>query len=126
MIEQISTESGVTPAAPISQAIRAGGFIFVSGQTGRNPATREIVSDDVGEQTRQIFENVANVLAAGGSSLDNVVRNTVYLTDLDEKPAFNEAYREMFDPPFPARSVIGIDALAPDAKIEIEVTAVVD
>jgi 2-iminobutanoate/2-iminopropanoate deaminase len=123
MIEEIRTQKGVTPSAPISQAIRAGNFIFISGQTGRDPKTREIVSEDVGEQTIQIFKNVSNVLHAAGCTLDDVVRNTVFFTDLKDKSSFDTAYREIFSPPYPARSAIGISEIAPGAKIEIEVIA---
>ncbi len=123
MIEEIRTQKGVTPSAPISQAIRVGNFIFISGQTGRDPKTREIVSEDVGEQTIQIFKNVSNVLHAAGCTLDDVVRNTVFFTDLKDKSSFDAAYREIFSPPYPARSAVGINEIAPGAKVEIEVTA---
>ena len=123
MIEEISTKKGVTPAAPISQAIQAGNFIFISGQTGRDPETRKIISEDVGEQTRQIFRNVSNVLNAAECDLNDVVRNTVFFTDLNDKPEFDKAYREIFSSPYPARSAIGISEIAPGAKIEIEVIA---
>ena len=123
MIEEIQTIKGVTPSAPISRAIRAGDFIFVSGQTGRNPQTRTIVSDDVGEQAKQIFKNVSGVLAAAGCTIDDIVRNTVFFTNIDDKSDFDKAYREIFSPPYPARSAVGIKEIAPGAKIEIEVTA---
>lgn len=122
-MREIRSEEGVPPTAPISQAVQTGDTIHVSGQTGRDPETREIVSDDVGDQTARIFENVANVLDAAGASLDDISKVTVYLTDLGDKDTFNEVYAEYMTEPYPARAVVGVDALAPGAKVELEITA---
>jgi 2-iminobutanoate/2-iminopropanoate deaminase len=122
-MEEVFREDAVSPVAPISQAIKTNGFVVVSGQTGRDPETREMVSDNIGEQTKQIFRNVSAVLNSADSSIDDIIRATVYLPDLSEKPDFNEAYEQCLSEPYPARSVIGGVELASGAKVELEITA---
>lgn len=122
-MEHIHRDDSVKPANPLSQAVKSHGFIFVSGQTGRDPDTREIVSDSVTEQTQQIFRNVETILQSGGASLDDIVRITVYLSNLDDKEEFNQAYEEAISAPYPARAVVGGNVLSPGAKVEMEVTA---
>ncbi|MFC7135410.1 MULTISPECIES: RidA family protein [Salinibaculum] len=122
-MDPIYREDSVSRANPLSQAVKSHNFVFVSGQTGRDPETREIVSASVSEQTHQIFSNVAPLLEEAGLSLDDIVRITVYLEDLDDKDEFNQAYQEALSEPYPARAVIGGNALSPGAKVELEITA---
>lgn len=122
-MEYIHREDGVKRANPLSQAVKSNGFIFVSGQTGRDPDTREIVSESVAEQTHQIFKNVEPLLQSQGASLEDIVRITVYLEDLEDKSEFNDAYEKIVPEPFPARAVMGGHELSPGAKVEMEITA---
>jgi 2-iminobutanoate/2-iminopropanoate deaminase len=96
-----------TPAGAYSPGVRAGDFLFVSGQIPKDPKTGAIVGDDVGAQTRQVVSNVEAVLKAGGATLDNVVSVTVYLADPDLWGAFNAVYKEVMPQPYPSRTAIG-------------------
>jgi 2-iminobutanoate/2-iminopropanoate deaminase len=96
-----------TPAGAYSPGVRAGDFLFVSGQIPKDPKTGAIVGDDVGDQTRQVLSNVEAVLKAGGATLDNVISVTVYLADPDLWGAFNAAYKEVMPQPYPSRTAIG-------------------
>ncbi|HKO15384.1 MAG TPA: Rid family hydrolase [Gemmatimonadaceae bacterium] len=98
---------GPPPAGAYSPGVRAGGFLFVSGQVPRDPRTGQIVEGDVAAQTRQVLENVRSVLAAGGATLDDVVSITAYLADPSLWSAFNEVYGQVFRPPYPTRTTIG-------------------
>lgn len=113
------------PAAPYSPGIKAGGFLYVSGQVPVNPQTGEIVKGGIEEQTRQTLENIKAVLEAGGSSMDKVVKCTVFMTDVGEFSKMNEVYRSFFPKDPPARSTVEVSKLAIDVKIEIEAIAVV-
>ncbi len=119
----ISTERAPGAIGPYSQAIAAGGLIFVSGQLPIDPATGELVSGDIAAMTRQIFRNIEAVLAAAGSSLDKIVKTTVFLADLGDFQAMNSAYGEFFTQNPPARSTVQVARLPRDARIEIEVVA---
>jgi 2-iminobutanoate/2-iminopropanoate deaminase len=121
----VRTEEAPAPfqGAPYSQAIRAGGFVFVSGQLALRPDHAEIVGDSIGEQTEQVFANLRAILEAAGSSLDRLVKTTVYLTDLGDFAGMNEVYaRHAGDVP-PARATIEVSALPSGAKVEIEAVA---
>ena len=111
------------PKGPYSPAVRAGGFIYVSGQTPRNPVSGELVGDDVATQTRQTLSNVQSILAHCGASLRDVVSVTVYLTNVDDWGSMNEVYAEFFTAPFPSRTAVG-SALR-DILVEISVVAYV-
>ena len=115
------------PAAvgPYSQAARAGNLVFCSGQLPSDPATGNLVEGDMGVLARQSLANVAAVLKAAGASLTDVVKCTVFLTDLTEFPAMNAAYAEAFGGHKPARSTIQVAALPKGARVEIEAIAVV-
>lgn len=119
----ISTDAAPAAIGPYSQAIRAGDLIFVSGQLPINPATGELITDDIGAMTRQIFANTAAILQAAGSSLDRIVKTTVFLADLNDFAAMNAAYAEQFGDAPPARSTVQVARLPRDARIEIEVIA---
>ncbi|MEI7645941.1 MAG: RidA family protein [Chloroflexales bacterium] len=113
------------PAAigPYSQAVRAGDLIFLSGQLPVDPASGQIVDGDIGAMTRQIFANISAVLAAAGSSLDKIVKATVFLADMGDFATMNAAYAEFFSADPPARSTVQVARLPRDARIEIEVVA---
>jgi 2-iminobutanoate/2-iminopropanoate deaminase len=120
----VRTEDAPAPfqGAPYSQAIQAGGFVFVSGQLGLKPGDDEI-SGAIDEQTEQIFANLRAILEAAGSSLERLVKTTVFLTDLGEFAAMNEVYaRHVGDTP-PARATVEIAGLPAGAKVEIEAIA---
>jgi len=119
----IRSDSAPAPIGPYSPAIRAGGFIFCSGQTPIEPETGKLVEGDVGVQTRRAIENLRAVLRAGGSDLDRIVKTTVYLKDLGDFEAMNAAYGEFFPKGPPARTTIEAARLPLDARVEIECIA---
>lgn len=114
------------PAAigPYSQAVKSGGTVYLSGQIGMNPATGELVSADVKEQTAQALSNMKAVLAAAGATVDNVVKTTVFLTDMADFQAVNAVYAETFASDAPARSCVSVAALPKGARVEVEAIAV--
>jgi 2-iminobutanoate/2-iminopropanoate deaminase len=121
----VRTEEAPAPfqGAPYSQAIKAGGFVFVSGQLALRPDHAEIVGDSIGEQTELVFANLRAILEAAGSGLDRVVKTTVYLADLGDFAGMNEVYaRHVGDVP-PARATVEVAALPSGAKVEIEAVA---
>jgi 2-iminobutanoate/2-iminopropanoate deaminase len=122
----VRTEEAPGPfqGAPYSQAIRAGGFVFVSGQLGLKPGDGEI-GGSIAEQTEQIFVNLRAILEAAGSGLELLVKTTVFLTDLDEFAAMNEVYARHVGRAPPARSTVEIAALPSGAKVEIDAIAAV-
>ena len=121
--EIISTKDAPQAIGPYSQAIRFGNLIFASGQIPIEPETGKILKGDIKGQTKLILENLNNVLAAGGSSLDNVLRTTIFLTDLEDYPAVNETYAQYFNDFPPARSTVQVAKLPMDAQIEIDAIA---
>ena len=123
MIQPISTPSAPAALGPYSQAIRAGQFLFVSGQVPIDPATGNLVTGTIADQARRALQNVGEILKAGGSSFSQVVRTTVYLADLADFPAMNEVYATFFTASQPARSTIQAAKLPKDARIEIDVIA---
>lgn len=122
-----SIESLDAPKAigPYSQAIIANGFVYTAGQIGTDPKTGTLVEGGIVEQTEQALKNLAAVLKAAGSSLDNAVKTTVFLADMNDFAKMNEVYSKFFKKPYPARSTVQVARLPRDAKIEIEVIAVV-
>ena len=124
MLSAVSTVSAPKALGPYSQAIRAGQFLFVSGQIPIDPATGELVSGGIADQTRRALENIGEILKAAGGSFPQVVRTTVYLADLADFPAMNDAYATFFGAPQPARSTIQAARLPKDARIEIDVIAI--
>ena len=122
----VRTEEAPAPfqGAPYSQAIQAGGFVYVSGQLALRPDHGEIVGDSVEEQTEQVFANLRAILEAAGSGLERLVKTTVYLADLGDFAGMNEVYaRHVGDVP-PARATIEVAALPSGAKVEIEAIAI--
>lgn len=108
---------------PYSDAIRSGGFVFVSGQLGLDPSTGALIGPGAAEQARQALENIQSILNAAGLTLDDVVKASVYLTDMRDFKAVNEVYAQFFTPPYPARCCVQVAALPAQAAVEIEVMA---
>lgn len=122
-----AVEAADAPKAigPYSQAIIANGFVFTAGQIGSDPKTGQLVEGGIEEQTEQVLKNIAAVLKASGSSMQDVVKTTVFLADINDFAKMNEIYARHFAAPFPARSTVQVARLPRDAKIEIEVVAVI-
>ena len=123
MRQAVSTPSAPKAIGPYSQAIRAGSLLFVSGQVPIDPATGQIVNGDIAAQTHRVFQNIGEILTAGGASFDHVVRTTVFLADMNDFTAMNEAYATYFTAPAPARATVQVSRLPKDARVEIDVIA---
>jgi len=121
----ISTNNAPAAIGPYSQAIKAGNLVFVSGQIPIVPATGEILRGDIKLQTRQALENLKHILEAAGSSLDNVVKTTVFMKDLNDYTAINDVYKEFFTTKPPARAAVQAARLPRDVGVEIEAIALV-
>lgn len=124
--EAVSTPSAPAAIGPYSQAISAGGLLFVSGQIPLDPTTGAMVDGDIAAQTHRVFKNLEEILKAGGASLDAVVRTTVYLADMNDFPAMNEVYATYFSSPAPARATVQAARLPRDARVEIDCIAVLN
>jgi 2-iminobutanoate/2-iminopropanoate deaminase len=127
MKEVIRTETAPAPfqGAPYSQAIKANGFVFVSGQLAVKPDHAEIVGDNVTDQTEQVLTNLRAILEAAGTGLDRLVKTTVFLQKLDDFPAMNEVYKQYVGDEPPARSTVEVAKLPSGALVEIEAVALV-
>jgi len=119
----VTTEKAPKAIGPYSVAIQTDGFVFCSGQLGLNPATGDLVAADVEAQTRQALTNLKNVLEAAGSSLEKVVKTTVFLKEMADFPKMNAIYGEFFTANPPARSTIAVAGLPKGGLVEIEATA---
>lgn len=124
MQNKIQTDKAPQAIGPYSQAIVASGMVFCSGQIGLTPAG-EFAGETITEQTHQVIQNLKAVLEAAGSSLDQVVKTTCYLTDMSEFQTFNGVYEIYFGKTKPARGTVGVNSLPKNAKVEIEVIALV-
>jgi len=122
--EIIVTKKAPAAIGPYSQAIKAGEFVFVSGQLPIDLSTGKLVEDNIKNQTRQCLENIKSILEATGSSLDKTVKVTVFLKDMDDFPKMNKIYKQYFDKDFPARCCVEVSRLPKDAEIEIEAIAI--
>jgi 2-iminobutanoate/2-iminopropanoate deaminase len=122
--ETITTENAPGAIGPYSQAVKTGNMVFCSGQIPIDPATGEFISNDVAEQTRQVLKNLSAVLEAAGTDLNNVVKTTVFLADMNDFTAMNEIYAEFFSENKPARATVQAARLPRDARVEIECIAV--
>ncbi|MER3475138.1 MAG: reactive intermediate/imine deaminase [Armatimonadota bacterium] len=123
--QPISTSDAPPAIGPYSQAIRAGNLLFVSGQIPLDPQTGEMVGTTAAEQVRQVLNNLQAILQAAGTSLENVVKTTIFLTDLGQFTAVNAVYAEFFPQNPPARSTVQVSALPRGALVEIEAIAVI-
>jgi 2-iminobutanoate/2-iminopropanoate deaminase len=123
--EAVRTDQAPGPyqGAPYSQAIKANGLVFVSGQLSLRPGEKELAPGAIGEQTEQVFANLAAILAAAGTSLDKLVKTTVFLQDLDDFPGMNEVYARHVGSTPPARSTVEVAKLPSGALVEIEAIA---
>ena len=124
MKKEIKTEKAPKAIGPYSQAIEANGFVFASGQIAIDPATGELSTGDIEEQTRLVLNNLKAVLEAAGSSFDNVVKCTVFLQDMNDFSKMNAVYGEFFKPPYPARAAVQVARLPKDVKVEIEAISI--
>ena len=122
--EIISTDKVTSGNAPLSQAVRYGNLVFVQGCTGRHP-TDNTVGKDIKEQTRYTLERISTILEASGSSIDQVLTNTCYVTNREDLPGFNEVYLEFFPADRPARTTVIVNFGAPDNLVEITSTAAI-
>jgi 2-iminobutanoate/2-iminopropanoate deaminase len=122
----VETKKAPTPLGPYSQAVVAGDLVFASGQTPLDPHTGELVAGDIPAQTAQVIRNLQAVLEAAGSGLDHVLKTTVFLADMNDFAAMNEAYGRFFTHEPPARTTIQAARLPRDARVEIEMIAAVN
>ena len=121
--EIISTDAAPRAIGPYSQAVRAGGFLFLSGQIALDPRTEQLVGSDIKQQTRRVLENAKALLQAAGSSLNRVVKCTVFLADMNDFGAMNEEYGSFFQEEPPARTTVAASRLPRGALVEIDVIA---
>jgi 2-iminobutanoate/2-iminopropanoate deaminase len=120
----ITTEGAPRAIGPYSQAVTAGGMLFLSGQIALDPATGTLIEGTVADETRRVLENLRAVLTAAGLSMDAVARTTVYLTSLADFPVVNQTYEEFFAAPYPARATVQVAALPRNARVEIDAIAI--
>lgn len=125
-IEQIRTSEAYESSAPLSQAIRHGDTVYVSGNVPVDPETGDLVEGGVGPQTRQVLENVEAILEEAGTSMDNVIRAGVFMTDMDAFGEMNGVYEEFMSEPYPARTAVKAEMANPDILVEIDVVAAVE
>ena len=123
-MKTIQTTKAPAAIGPYSQAVEANGFVFASGQLGINPATGEFVEGDVQAQTRQALTNARAIMNEAGLDLNNVIKTTVFLSDMANFVAMNEIYAEFFSEPYPARSAVAVKTLPKNALVEVECIAV--
>lgn len=126
MKKEVKTDKAPQAIGPYSQGIVANGFVFCSGQIPIVPQTGQLSTGSIEDQTRQVLKNVNAVLEAAGTSLDNVVKATVFLQDMNDFAAMNKVYAEFFKTPFPARAAVQVARLPKDVKVEIEVIAILN
>jgi reactive intermediate/imine deaminase len=124
-VEFLNSPAAAGRDLPFSEAVRVGHMLFLSGQLGTRPGTTELVPGGIAAETKQVLENMRAILERNGSSLDRVVKCTVFLADIGEWPAMNEVYRQYFSGNPPARSAMAASGLALNARVEIECIAVV-
>ncbi len=123
MREAVSSNEAPAAIGPYSQAIKANGLVFCSGQTPMDPATGQVVSGGIAAQTERVLNNLAAVLEAAGTSMDKVVKTSVFLKDMNDFAAMNEVYGRFFGKQPPARSTVEVARLPKDVLVEIEVVA---
>jgi len=124
MREAIATNDGPKAIGPYSQAIKANGLVFVSGQIPFDPATQQLIEGDIAAQTERVLQNLSGILKAAGSSLDRVVKAGVYLKNMSDFAAMNEVYGRYFTQSPPARATVEVARLPKDVLVEIDVIAV--
>ena len=125
-MQAFSSAGAPKAIGPYSSALRAGSFYFVSGQVPVDPASGQMVAGDIATQTRRVLDSIGALLEAGGLTFSHVVRTTVFLADMNDFAAMNDAYRAYFSEPFPARSTIQAARLPRDSRIEIDAIALIE
>ncbi len=123
MIEPVATDRGPKAIGPYSQAIRANGFVFLSGQIPLDPKSQQVIEGDIAAQTERVLENLKGVVEAAGSSLQRVVKTTVFLADMNDFTAMNEVYARYFVAHPPARSTVEVSRLPKNVRVEIDLIA---
>lgn len=124
-LQPVKTEHAPIPRGPYNQAVRVGDTIYVAGQMPIDPATNQIIDGDATAQARQVFSNIKAVVEAAGSSMERVVKTTIFLTDVSEFAAVNAVYAEFFTGTLPARSTVGVAALpGGGAKLQVDAIAI--
>jgi 2-iminobutanoate/2-iminopropanoate deaminase len=123
MKDIVLTDKGPKPIGPYSQAVKSNGFLFASGQVALDPRTNEFLGGDIRQQTERALENIKAIVEAAGSNFHHVVKTTVFLKDMNDFAAMNEAYGKFFPAAPPARSTVQVARLPKDALVEIEVIA---
>lgn len=123
MPEYFSSPDPQMKSLPFSEAVRVGNMLYLSGQVGSRPGTLELVPVGIKKEAAQTLENIKTVLERNGSSMDQVVRCTVFLADIRDWPVFNDIYKQYFASPFPARTAVGVASLALEARVEIDCIA---
>lgn len=122
----IKVENGPKPVGPYSHAVQVGNFIYTSGQVGIDPAIGKLIAGDVKDQTRQAMQNLKSILETAGASMNNVVKTTIFLKDMNDFAAMNEVYGSYFESAFPARETVQVVRLPVDAIVEISMVAFLD
>lgn len=122
--ETIFTTHAPSPIGPYSQAVKANGFVFVSGQIALNPETNELVTHDIEQETRQVMLNLGEILKSAGMSYHNIVKTSIFLKDMNNFGKVNEVYGHFFTDHFPARETVEVARLPKDVNVEISVIAV--
>jgi 2-iminobutanoate/2-iminopropanoate deaminase len=120
----INTTNAPAPIGPYSQAVVSGGFLFVSGQIPMNPVTGEIISNDIKAETKQVMDNIGAILSEAGISFGNIIKTTIFLTDMQRFASVNEVYGTYFAEQFPARETVQVSALPKNVNVEISVIAI--
>ncbi|GAA6756457.1 deaminase [Thermus sp. 2.9] len=124
-MEAVQTEKAPQAIGPYSQAVRAGGLVFVSGQIPLTPEGA-VVEGDIRQQAERVMENLKAILEAAGSGLDRVVQTTCFLADMEDFPGFNEVYARYFSPPYPARATVAVKALPRGVRVEVACVALAE
>ncbi len=123
-MEEIRTDNAPEAIGPYSQAVRSGNMVFLSGQIPIDPATGEVISGGIKEQTKRVFDNLTAVIKESGLLIDDVVKVTVYMTDLGEFALMNEVYALFFNEPYPARATVGVKELPKGVSVEVDAVLV--
>jgi 2-iminobutanoate/2-iminopropanoate deaminase len=119
----ITTKNAPNPIGPYSQAVKAGNLIYVSGMVAKDPVTGNMITDNIQNETRKVMENIRGVLVEAGSKLDNVVKTTIFLTNMDDFAKVNEVYGSFFSGNYPARETVQVSRLPLNVNVEISVIA---
>jgi 2-iminobutanoate/2-iminopropanoate deaminase len=119
----ITTKNAPTPIGPYSQGVKSGNLIYVSGQVAKDPSTGNMITDTIENETRKVMENIRGILVEAGSKLDNVVKTTIFLTNMDDFAKVNEVYGSFFSGNYPARETVQVSRLPLNVNVEISVIA---